>query len=197
MSEISISRLRGPALESRLPDLASLRITVFRDFPYLYDGSEDYEQRYLASYAEAEDSVIVGALAGEQLIGAATGLPLAHEPESVQAPFRARGMPLETIFYFGESVLLRPYRGQGLGVAFFKEREAHVRELGRFTTICFCGVVRPPDHPRRPEGFVPLDAFWRRRGYAPLEGAIGHLSWRDLDEAEETPKPMQFWTKQL
>ena len=31
--------LTGAAIEPALPDIARLRIAVFRDFPYLYDGS--------------------------------------------------------------------------------------------------------------------------------------------------------------
>ncbi len=58
-------------------------------------------------------------------------------------------------------------------------------------------MVRPPDHPRRPPDYVPLDAFWRKRGFAPVPGMVGSLTWRDLDAAEETAKPMQFWVKAL
>ena len=101
------------------------------------------------------------------------------------------------VFYFGESVLLPDYRGHGIGVGFFREREAHARALGRFDHAAFCGVVRPVDHPRRPNGYVPLDAFWRKRGFAPVEGMVGSISWRDLDEPAETAKPMQFWVKAL
>lgn len=197
MSALRLERLTGERLEAWLPELARLRITVFHDFPYLYEGSFEYEQRYLRTYAAAADSVIVGAFDGERVIGAATGLPLEHEPESLTGPFRERGYKVEEIFYFGESVLLKAYRGRGIGVAFFDEREAHARELGRFRYAAFCGVVRPADHPRRPPDYVPLDAFWQKRGYVPIPGLIGHLSWRDLDETSESAKPMQFWIKQL
>ena len=64
-------------------------------------------------------------------------------------------------------------------------------------TAAFCAVVREAGDPRRPAGYVPLDAFWRKRGYAPVPGLIGRISWRDLDEAEESLKPMQFWIKEL
>jgi GNAT superfamily N-acetyltransferase len=197
VSGVRVERLTGARLQALLPDLARLRITVFRAFPYLYDGSLDYEERYLQTYVRAEDSVLVGAFDGDRVIGASTGLPLAHEPPSLTDPFTAHGFEVAKVFYFGESVLLPDYRGHGVGVAFFREREAHARALGRFAFASFCGVVRPPEHPRRPPDYVPLDAFWRKRGFAPVPGMVGSLTWRDLDAAEETAKPMQFWVKAL
>ena len=197
MSEVRIERLTGDRLKALLPDVARLRITVFRAFPYLYDGSLDYEERYLQTYVRTADSVIVGAFDGDRVVGAATGLPLAAEPSSLTDSFTAHGFEVARVFYFGESVLLPDYRGHGVGVAFFREREAHARALGQFGWAAFCGVARPPDHPRRPVDFVPLDAFWRKRGFAPILGMVGSLTWRDLDETAESAKPMQFWVKEL
>ena len=197
MSQVRVERLTGARLQALLPDLARLRITVFRAFPYLYDGSLAYEETYLQTYVRAEDSVLVGAFDGNRVIGASTGLPLAHEPPSLTDTFTAHGFEVAKVFYFGESVLLPDYRGHGVGVAFFREREAHARTLGRFAFASFCGVVRPPEHPRRPPDYVPLDAFWHKRGFAPVPGMVGSLTWRDLDAAEETAKPMQFWVKAL
>ena len=91
MSEVRIERLTGERLQALLPDLARLRIAVFRAFPYLYDGSLEYEERYLRTYAEAADSVVVGAFDGEAVIGASTGLPLSHEPPSLTDSFTAHG----------------------------------------------------------------------------------------------------------
>ncbi|MGQ9368756.1 GNAT family N-acetyltransferase [Azospirillum sp. ST 5-10] len=194
---LRIEPLTGDALQARLPDLARLRIAVFRDFPYLYDGSPDYEERYLATYAAAPGSVVVGAFDGERVVGAATALPLRHEPEHVTAPFRAGGWDVGRLFYYGESVLLPAYRGRGVGVRFFAEREAQARRLGGFSHAVFCAVDRPADHPRRPAGHVPLDDFWRRRGFRPLPGVACRFSWRDLDETAESEKPMRFWIKEL
>ena len=55
----------------------------------------------------------------------------------------------------------------------------------------------PDDHPLKEPGYVPLDGFWRKRGYAPIEGLIAYFKWKDIDQDEETAKPMQFWGKAL
>jgi GNAT superfamily N-acetyltransferase len=195
--EVRLEPLSGEALERALPGLARLRIEVFRDFPYLYDGSLEYEERYLRTYAETPGSVIVGAFAGDRLIGAATALPMRGEPESVTGPLRAAGYDIERLFYLGESVLEKAWRGRGIGVRFFHERETWARRTGDYDHAVFCAVIRPPDHPRRPPGYVPLDEFWRRRGYAPIPGLTCAFLWRDLDEPAETGKPMAYWIKRL
>ncbi len=40
------SRLRSGQILDHLEDLTRLRIDVFREWPYLYEGSEEYERGY-------------------------------------------------------------------------------------------------------------------------------------------------------
>jgi GNAT superfamily N-acetyltransferase len=194
---LRIERVSGEGLERYIPDLARLRIEVFREFPYLYDGTLDHEREYLRTYAGVPDSVIVLAIDGERVVGASTGLPMEAETDEVKRPFLEQRYEPAAIFYFGESVLERAYRGQGIGVRFFEEREAHARGLGRFAWACFCAVQRPADHPRRPPDYVPLDDFWRRRGYAKHPELSTTFSWREVGEQTQSPKPMVFWLKRL
>ncbi len=178
-----------------IPALARLRIEVFRDWPYLYDGDMGYEERYLQAYRSA-GAVVVGAWDGARLVGAATGSPMEDHAGEFGAPFVERGFDLGEVFYCAESVLLPDYRGRGLGHAFFDHREAHAKVLGR-KWCCFCSVIRGDDHPMRPEGYRALDGFWRKRGYAPMDGMMAEFSWRDIGEEAETKKPLQFWIREL
>ncbi|MDD7969624.1 GNAT family N-acetyltransferase [Roseinatronobacter alkalisoli] len=182
----------GPVIDG----LAALRIRVFRDWPYLYDGDAAYERAYLLVYADNPRAVIAAAFDGETLVGAATGLPMADADPEFAAAFAGSGHDLSQIFYCAESVLLPAYRGQGAGHRFFDLRETHARALGlRFAA--FCSVVRPADHPARPAAYTPLDGFWRKRGYTPLKGIVAQFHWRDVGEDAETAKSLQFWMKQL
>lgn len=193
---LSYSSLTGSAVASVLDDVARLRIAVFRSFPYLYDGTLAYERDYLARFAASQGAVVVVARDGARVVGAATGCPLAAEHEEFRVPFVARGMVVNEIFYCAESVLLPDYRGQGAGHRFFDLREAQGRKLGA-SHATFCAVMRPADHPARPAGYAPLDPFWRKRGYAPVEGLTTEFSWRDIGEPHDTLKPMQFWMRDL
>jgi GNAT superfamily N-acetyltransferase len=188
--------LTGPEIAARLPDLARLRMAVFRAWPYLYDGSLTYEAGYMAEFAASQTAGLVIALEGETVVGASTCLSLAEEEDHITAPFRARGMDLAGVFYFGESVLLPDYRGQGAGVAFFAAREAHARRFAGVTMASFCAVERPAVHPLRPEGAVLLDAFWRKRGFAPTD-MICTMSWKQVDTADKVANTLRFWTKSL
>ena len=193
---IRVAPLSGAALGAALDDLAGLRITVFAAYPYLYDGDPAYEAEYLKEFTEAPDAVLVAAFDGSRIVGAATASPMHAQKAAFRAPFEARGIDPATLFYFGESVLLADYRGRGIGHAFFDHREAQARECGA-TAATFAAVIRPEDHPARPAGYTPLDAFWTKRGYAPVPGFVTELAWKDHGEAGESPKPMQYWMRSL
>ena len=191
-----ITTASGEALRPCIPALARVRQVVFRDWPYLYDGTEAYEAGYLALYAQSTCAALVIAWDGEKPVGFATCLPLLDETPNVVAPFRAAGLDLAKWFYFGESVLLRPYRGQGVGVQFFEGREAQARSCDALHAA-FCAVQRPAGHPARPVDAATLDGFWRNRGYAPRPGLTCTMRWRDLGDEGDSDHLMQFWTKTL
>lgn len=194
---MQIETRAGADIAPFIDDLARLRIAVFRAFPYLYEGSLDYEKTYVATYARSPGSVFVLAIDGGKVVGAATGIPMADETAAFKAPFAAAGYDASRIFYFGESVLMPHYRGRGIGVRFFEEREAHARRLGGLDFCAFCAVDRAVDHPSRPRDYTPLDTFWNRRGFVHHPALKTEYAWRDVGAAQETAKPMSFWLKEI
>jgi GNAT superfamily N-acetyltransferase len=191
---MQVERLTGAQIEPQLDALARLRIAVFREFPYLYDGSLDYERDYLRGFAASPRSTLVIARDGASVVGAATATPLLEHAEADACATALRKLDIDPakVYYFGESVLLSAYRGRGIGNAFFAQREAGAERYG-FPITAFCAVVREV----HPAGYLPHDAFWRRRGYRPHPEAIAYFSWRDIGASRETEKPMLFWTKEL
>lgn len=189
---LKVAPLTGAAVGDVLADVARLRIEVFREWPYLYDGDLGYETRYLADFARSEAAIVVGAWDGDDLIGAATGAPLVDHADDFAKAFAASDLAIEDIFYCAESVLLPAYRRRGVGHAFFDHREAWARACG-FRHVAFCSVIRPDDHASRPADYRPLDSFWSRRGYAKRRGVIARLCWKDVGESHATEKALQFW----
>lgn len=194
--------LRGDEIGGYLRELAELRITVFREYPYLYDGSLDYELHYLDVYLRSPNSCVILALAqGEasespRIVGASTAIPLLEADPAFAAPFEQAGLDPTTVFYFGESVLRAEWRGHRLGHAFFDGREAAALAWGaRYTA--FCAVDRPANHPLRPSDYRPHDIFWTKRGYTRWPAVQVHFPWKDIDEATESSKTLTFWGRPL
>ena len=201
----------GTELSAFSSALADLRIRVFREYPYLYDGSLAYEQAYLETYTASDQAMAVlvldtastsvtGAEAEHvTVVGASTGIPMAQESDEFRQPLAVAGFPSDSLFYFGESVLLPDYRGRGVYRQFFERRERYVRELiekgAKFTHLCFCAVDRPERHPLRPADYQPLDRIWQHFGYRKLQGPVMHFDWKDIDQPEETSHPMSYWIK--
>jgi hypothetical protein len=72
---MAIDTFTGAEVEPWLHAVAALRIAVFREWPYLYDGDLDYEARYLATYAASAASLFVLAFEHDKVVGASTGIP--------------------------------------------------------------------------------------------------------------------------
>lgn len=189
--------LRGQQVLPHLDAVAALRMAVFAHWPYLYQGNAGHEHEYLAAYAQSPGSVFVLARAADgQVVGASTGLPLADDGPAFAAPFVQAGIDPATVFYFGESVLLPAWRGQGIGHAFFDAREQHARTLGGFALTAFCAVDRHPGDPRRPAGHRDNDRFWRKRGYARQPAMRMQLAWEEAGQGR-LEHSLTFWTRAL
>jgi len=186
--------LHGKQITPHLHNIAQLRITVFREFPYLYDGTVEYEINYLQAYVNSPRSLIFLIKDDDKTIGGATALPLSDADTEFHEPFIQHGIAIQDVYYFGESVLLKKYRGRSYGNRFFDEREHYARKLG-FNITTFCAVVRDKQHPLRPKDYAPHDVFWTKRGYQIAEGFTCTYRWKDIAQPEQTDKRMQFWIK--
>ena len=112
MQQIQLRVLAGAQIASCLDPVAQLRIAVFREFPYLYEGDAEYERRYLAAYVRSPDSVCVLACDGEAVIGYAVLMVALDEAH------------LLNIAIAGE------WQNQGLGRAFLRHMVEEARSAG-------------------------------------------------------------------
>lgn len=188
--------LRNTEIVPHLETLGRLRLQVFREFPYLYDGTMEDEQHYLRAYATAPSSLIVLAFAGGEAIGATTCVRMSDADGAFRGCFDEAGISTEAICYFGESVLLPGFRGRGIGKTFFQRRLEHAKNLGA-STAAFCAVDRPERHPMRPTEYRPLDEFWKSLGFMKHPELQAQFTWKEVGESIESPKTLTFWLKPL
>jgi GNAT superfamily N-acetyltransferase len=196
MIGVTISRLSGAAIIDALDDLATLRLAIFVEFPYLYRGRREDELAYLRGYAAAPDACVLLARHGGEAIGAATGMPLLHEDALLRAAFADSTLNLDVFYYVGELLFLPVWRGGGLGQWLLAQLEDQVRSLGRYRTLTCATVERPDDHPLRPQGYITISRFLARTGFVRLPGVTTTFSWRETDGVKRE-HGMQFWTKEL
>jgi hypothetical protein len=181
-----------------LTELAGLRIEVFREYPYLYQGDMNYEKKYLERYFSAINSFVFSAYDGNELIGATTAILLSEEDEMIKKPFKDSAYnTLDQIVYFGESIVRKTYRGNGLGKIFFEKREEFAQSLPNVKWTSFCAVVRPENDPRKSSEYHSPENLWHRMGYRKIDNLSTEMHWQEIGHPKPTAKKMQFWLKAL
>ena len=188
--------LTGSAVDDCLNDIASLRIEIFREFPYLYDGRCEEELNYLKLYSVTPDSFVIIVKEGEKVAGAATGMPLRHESTELVDPFSGTSYPVDEIFYVGELLFYPEHRNHGMGMQVVRMVEEQVRSYSTYRYLTCATVVRPDNHPLRPADYIPIDRFLAHTGFNLLTGITTSFTWLETDGVRRS-HPMKFWIKEL
>ncbi|HLT92942.1 MAG TPA: hypothetical protein VKZ56_00200 [Membranihabitans sp.] len=195
--EIKTKLFDDGEIEKYIDEIARLRLTIFREYPYLYDGNKDYEADYLKKFIGTEDSIVVLAFSNDSIIGALTGLPLQYEEPDVCKPWIELDQPLDKLYYFSEGLILDHYRKRGIGRQMFRIAEDWVENTRRYDVFTLATVIRSDDHPKKPENYSSTDIFWEKLGYRKTNGLVCTIPWREIGEDQEYPKPLLFWSKNI
>lgn len=177
--------------------IAHLRITIFKEFPYLYEGDLKYEQDYLKKFIDTPDSLICIAFEDEKPIGALTALPLKNEEPSIRQAFEKQGLSIEKTYYFSEILILPEYRLLGLGYMMYRLSENLVLQKNKYKQLSFAAIEREENHPKKPENYASPYSFFKRIGYTQNRELVCHIAWKEIGETEATPKALIFWTKEI
>jgi len=186
----------GPAIADCLEGLATLRLDIFREFPYLYDGRREDELRYLQLYADAPEALVIIVKDGGQVVGAATGMPLRHETAELLEPFKGTSYPVDEVYYIGELLFYPEYRNHGLGMKVVWMIDDHIRSLDAYRYLTCVTVARPDDHPLRPANHISINRFLARNDFRFLPGVVTDFTWLETDGVRRSHS-MNFWVKEL
>ncbi|MDU0457523.1 MAG: GNAT family N-acetyltransferase [Geobacteraceae bacterium] len=196
LSTVTMQLLTGAAIADVLDDLATLRLDIFPEYPYLYQGRREDELEYLLSYAEAPDACVILAYDGAAVIGAVTGMPLMHEDAQMIDAFAGASFQTDEVYYVGELLFRPTFRNFGLGQKVLAQLESHIRSLGCYRTLTCATVERHDQHPLRPIDYTPITRFLARTGFTRLTGVTTRFVWRETDGIRREHL-MQFWAKEL
>ena len=185
---------QGKEIYPYIQDLARLRISIFREYPYLYDGNDTYEAKYLSKFSEVEDTYVVLIFDNDKVIGAFTGIPIRFEDETI-----VKHIPQDKVndtYYLSEILLDKNYRGKGIGAQLLHQLEDKIISLKKYKRFYFASVIRPVDHPEKPKEYRSLDTMWLSNGYQPTSFTCT-LSWKEISEEVETEKTLALWEKEI
>ena len=188
--------LTSSNIESCLEPLAALRLEIFREYPYLYEGLREDELCYLKSYVAAPDACVILSQESGTIEGAVTGMPLIHEDAQMLSAFTENSLDVEGFYYVGELLLYQAFRNRGLGSKLLGQMEAHIRSLGKYCKLTCATLERPDDNPARPLESTPITRFLAHSCFVMLPGVTTQFPWRETDGVKREHL-MQFWVKEL
>jgi len=197
MTDIHIRSFSGAGIKPYIHSIAKLRSEVLRDYPYFEEPDLNYNTQYLKWISSCKEAIAVLIFDNTTLVGVSLGVPFSLEQHHLQLPFKEKDLDTSSYYFFGESILLKPYRGRGIGHHFFDAREAHVAHLPNFKHICFCVPMQLESCEGRPSDFVPLHDFWRKRGYMHHPEMQVNILRKRMEGGHLQENKMTFWIKDL
>lgn len=182
--------------------VSKMRIEIFREFPYLYEGNLNYEMDYMVGYARhPEATLAVATTPAGEIVGVSTGIPLASDSpivKEVKEAFDRRGIISGQYYYFGEVLVLPQYRGRHLVSRMYKAQEDFAASKG-YQYASILTVIRDGDHPLKPRDYHSHDNMWQHLGFFRNNLNIS-FHWPTIQpdaRVVDEDNPMEFWVKNL
>jgi len=186
--KVEYQLVQGSDMEQYVNDMIRLRLTVFRESPYFYDGTEGEERAYLEQHLHSEKGLFLIAKTGDHVIGMLSGTPM-KDRDDYAYPYVKNAIPTDSIFCLGELVVEQSDHREQIGLNLYQLFEEHVRSLGSYDTISECVVL----HPIAGEG----KSILMQVGGSKCPNLVYHCFWKEIDQEVSTDHVMEYWSKQL
>lgn len=167
LTKLILSLFIGAQCSEMINTVSDLRITMFKEYPYLYQGDKEYEKHYVKAYVQ-ERGMVIKAAVKEELAGVITGIPLVEDaetfPEAKQA-FVQQGFIPEQFYYIGEVMVMPQFRKKGIAAALFNALEKQAQKWN-YEKFCFVTIEHDKNHSLKPANYEDPAAVWRKLGYS-------------------------------
>ena len=195
--DITIKILRGQEMAPYLEIAAQWRIQEFKGFPYLYEGSLEYEAMYMHECEKNPEAILIVGERNHEILGFTTGIPIGTMSDHLQS-LRDKLPNAHEYYYLAECIFSPTVRGRGFAQKGIKLFEGVVKELG-YKKICFLTVIRDENHPLRPKRYFDKDPIWKRWNYQKTD-LILEFPWPTIQadgSVIDFLNPMRFWEKDI
>lgn len=184
--KVEIHIFEGNDAKPYLSLLADLRLEVFKEPPYLYLGNKEDELHYGARYLSKNLIISITTING-RFAAIGTGLPLVEAQEVIR-DVREKLNDLESIYYYGEVIVLSEFRGKGLLKKILATQDEYIKTKG-FTKVSMMTVIRDSVESELGE----------KLGYTKTEMTI-RCPWLTIQpdgSAKKEVNQLLFWIKSL
>lgn len=101
-SALTIRVLSGSQAKQYCKDMTQIRLLVYKEFPYLYQGTFECEAEYLETYFKSPNATVLLVFDHDKVVGFSSSIPLAEEVDDLKEPFIKKGLDLKNYLYINE-----------------------------------------------------------------------------------------------
>lgn len=197
MQSMTIQLVKGKELLANIAELAKLRLKIFREYPYLYEGDSASEESYLSLFASSSDAFFIVAKGESQLVGAISGIPLDFAQKEIRDAFCQSTIESGGYYALCDILVLKEHRNRKIGSILYKEFENQLLKMKRYTKLVLWQIVRAQDDPRRPNDYFSLDDFWRKKGFIKHPELVCYIPWKEVSDEKAISHRFEFWVKEM
>lgn len=196
---LKIEILSGNEVDPFACELGWVRMSHFREYPYLYDANIVEESKYLSDFLNSDDKLLVRITENGTLLSLLSGYDFASESEILDIAAREVG-DLGKTFYFAEFIVEKHARKRGLSRLMMESALPFISSLG-YQTASILTVQRNSSDPRMKKGYTSSDPVWSRLGFKKTSTSCDH-EWAtfldaDLSKSKPVLNTLNLWTKTL
>lgn len=178
---IKIETFRGAEIAPHIKEVIKLCDSIYREYPYLYNGDDAEYTAYIESYSQSNDAITCLAFDGKNAVGLAIGIPMSKTRDLYKQTLMEHGIDLDKMFYLGEFGVKSEYRNNGIEEKMYLEIENFAKQAGSFNMIGLWEIqgAKTPSE-------ISKDEFWKKMGFMRRPDLHFDILWTNIGDSKES-----------